>query len=581
MRVLIASDAPWHPTGYGVQLKAFAQKMVADGHRVYIYCAGAFMGGYVDYMPGVTVVGAGGGDDRWGNRSWPEIVDHLDPDLIFTWLDVHGMGNYGFEEAPAYFWAPIDTHPLPKEEREILGRAAKIMSPSEWGQGVLKDEGFDSVYVPCGVDMSVYDIDPEGGKNWRKQVRPEIDEDTFLIGMVGMNTGSPDRKGYGYAFDVIKQFKENHPDDKIMAYIHTDPVGDGMAINLMSLRATLDMESYVAFNPPQMPWGRPELYMRHMYNAFDVYLTTTTTEGFGVPIVEAQACGKPVVINSCSSTTELARGPGGYRAKYLCEHWVNTCTKIYLPSVASMVLMLEAAYADWKAKKIDPVAIRASVARFDMDHVYETYWRPLFKDVPPRINYEKAGEAIGPKLMIGAGSNLPPNRESWVIHDKEKYSADVDVAWDLTKFPWPVEDNTYGYIEAEDVLEHLRSDMTDVMNELHRIMRPGGYLFIRVPEAGSWQLMKDPTHVVGFMPQSFDYYDPETPIGQNYKYSTTEGWKILKRTTNNGGLVFVMQSRKEQPAVVMVEHFPDEKGEHDPDKCKTCNKKELVGAAGQ
>jgi glycosyltransferase involved in cell wall biosynthesis len=543
--------------------------MVQDGHTVFIFCAGAFMGGYVEYEPGVTVVGAGGGDDRWGNRTWPEIVDFVNPDLIFTWLDVHGMPAYGWSEAPTYFWAPIDTHPIPKEEVEILNRGTKILCPSVWGQGVLKDDGLDSTYVPCGVDTKVYDIDSEGGQRWRAQISPAIDDDTFLVGMVGLNTGVPDRKGYGYAFDVIRQFVDNHPDEKISAYMHTDVYGDGMAINLLNLRDRTGLRDVIAFNPPQLPWGRPPLYMRDMYNAFDVYLTTSITEGFGVPVVEAQACGTPVVVNACSSVTELSMGPGGYRSKYLAEMWINTCSKVYIPDVDDIVQELEKAYADWKRKRHDPAAIRASVIQFDLDTVYDTYWRPLFEDVPPRINYEKAGGALGPKLLLGAGNNIPVERENWVLHDKEKYRDSVDVAWDLTKFPWPVEDDTYGYIEAEDVFEHLRADLTDVMNECYRILKPGGYLYIRVPEAGSWQLMRDPTHVVGFQPQSFDYYDPETDIGKHYVYSD-KGWKIIKRTANNGGLVFVMQTRKEPTRVTFVEHFPDETGEHVPEKCKTC-----------
>lgn len=573
MRILIASDAPWHPTGYGTQLKQFCHRMVEDGHRVFVYCAGAFMGGYVNYEEGVTVVGAGGNDDRWGNRTWPEIVDFIDPDLIFTWLDVHGMNNYGWEEAPSYMWAPIDTHPVPKEEVEILSRATKIMSPSRWGMEILKEANLDSVYVPCGIDMQVFDIDPEGGARWRKQLKPECDEDTFLIGMVGLNTGSPDRKGYGYAFDAIKAFVDNHPDEKIMVYIHADPYGDGVAINLINLRDRMGLTNVIAFNPPQLPWGRPNLYMRDMFNAFDVYLTTSITEGFGVPIVEAQACGKPVVVNACSSVTELAMTPGGYRAPYLADMWVNTCTKVYIPDVPKITFMLEAAYTDWKEKKLDPDLIRSGVQKYEINHVYNTYWKPLLADAPPKINYEKAGGALGAKLLLGAGMNIPTERDGWVFHDKDKLWDHIDVAWDMTKFPYPPADNSYGYIEAEDILEHLRGELTDVMDELHRILKPGGYLYIRVPEVGSWQLMRDPTHVVGYMAQSFDYYDSTTEIGRNYHYSLRD-WRVLKRTTNNGGLVFVLQCVK--PSVVLVEHFPDEDGEHNPEKCKTCLKEVVV-----
>ncbi|HUW14193.1 MAG TPA: glycosyltransferase, partial [Anaerolineae bacterium] len=42
-----------------------------------------------------------------------------------------------------------------------------------------------------------------------------------------------------------------------------------------------------------------------IYNCFDVLLSPSQAEGFGLPILEAQACGKPVVTLNTTSMPEI------------------------------------------------------------------------------------------------------------------------------------------------------------------------------------------------------------------------------------------------------------------------------------
>lgn len=88
-------------------------------------------------------------------------------------------------------------------------------------------------------------------------------------------------------------------------------------------------------------------------------------------------------------------------------------------------------------------------------------------------------------------------------------SADVgaDVVHDLNRFPWPFEDGTFDEIYAYDVLEHV-VDLPPVLEEIHRIAKPGGVLCVTVPHFSSANAFTDLTHRHFFGWRSFDPYEP-------------------------------------------------------------------------
>jgi SAM-dependent methyltransferase len=76
--------------------------------------------------------------------------------------------------------------------------------------------------------------------------------------------------------------------------------------------------------------------------------------------------------------------------------------------------------------------------------------------------------------------------------------------------PWPTGDNTVSAIRASHVMEHIPAgqDRIDVMNEAHRVLRPGGVFEIIVPlMVGTWHAIADPTHVSFWCKESFHYFD--------------------------------------------------------------------------
>ncbi|MFT7644534.1 MAG: SAM-dependent methyltransferase [Candidatus Paceibacteria bacterium] len=79
-----------------------------------------------------------------------------------------------------------------------------------------------------------------------------------------------------------------------------------------------------------------------------------------------------------------------------------------------------------------------------------------------------------------------------------------DVNHDLNSFPYPFEDNQFELIEASHILEHLDRPFS-VMTELHRILKPGGKLLIRVPHFSRG--MTHPEHSHGFDVTFPNYFD--------------------------------------------------------------------------
>jgi len=81
----------------------------------------------------------------------------------------------------------------------------------------------------------------------------------------------------------------------------------------------------------------------------------------------------------------------------------------------------------------------------------------------------------------------------------------VDVVHNLNTFPYPFKDNEFDKIYANMVLEHL-DDLMKTMNEIHRILKLGGYLHIKVPYYTSMDAFTDPTHKNFFSEKSFLYF---------------------------------------------------------------------------
>ena len=72
----------------------------------------------------------------------------------------------------------------------------------------------------------------------------------------------------------------------------------------------------------------------------------------------------------------------------------------------------------------------------------------------------------------------------------------------------PLGTNSCGVIRAHDALEHIKNTRV-LMNEIHRVLAPGGILLSLTPSTDGRGAFQDPTHVSFWNQNSFWYYTRE------------------------------------------------------------------------
>jgi SAM-dependent methyltransferase len=83
----------------------------------------------------------------------------------------------------------------------------------------------------------------------------------------------------------------------------------------------------------------------------------------------------------------------------------------------------------------------------------------------------------------------------------------ADVVHDLNCVPWPFDDGQFEQVFAFDVLEHVH-EVPRVLEEIHRVSRPGALLHVTVPHFSSANAFTDLTHRHYFSWRSFDPFMP-------------------------------------------------------------------------
>lgn len=373
--MLIHSNAPTTLTGYGMQTAIFAPRFRDLGYDVTLNCPMSMTMSPITWN-GMVMFGAAG--DPLGNDMMPARGPRYD--IIFTLCDLFGLFQASTQMPPHKWihWMPVDCEPMGERDIATLRQTGGVpVCMSRFGTEQIRREGFEPLYVPHGIDTNVFKPQPaEANAELRKAF--DINPDTYVIGMACVN--KPDsRKGIDQQMQAFSIFHQRHPDSVLL--MHTSRKGgwelDKIALNLGIHNAVKYSDQYSLVS--QMI---PAESVAGFYSILDVYSGCSEGEGFGLPILEAQACGVPVVVTGFSAMTELCASGwtvGGQR------HWVGGHESWWMtPNVEEIAERYEHAYA-MRRHPLPREAARQFALEFDADLITANYWKPALAECEARF----------------------------------------------------------------------------------------------------------------------------------------------------------------------------------------------------
>lgn len=371
------------PTGYGQQVTMLVDRLKRANLDV------AMLSNYgLEGIPSTIKTPFGAiphyprGIDQYSNDSGP--VDHKSfisqfdkPNLFISLYDVWVMMSKQYDDFPIAAWTPLDHVTMPPGVEKFLRKenvTPIAMSPHGVRQMNAKD--IECEYAPHAIDTKVY-------KPTYKIGAHDINEylgltpDTFVVGVVAANkaAGLVHRKAYGELILAFSIFAKDKPD--AVLYMHTDSLGFSGGWNLLNILASLGVkkEQVIFPNPQDYRFGLSQTNLAALYTRMDVLLAPSLGEGFGVPLVEAMACGVRAIGSNWAATPDLV-SPDSWLTDGQLSWDAGQDAWWMTPNVSSLVNALEESY---KAERgVSQVAIDFA-SQFDVEKVWDESWVPILK----------------------------------------------------------------------------------------------------------------------------------------------------------------------------------------------------------
>lgn len=127
------------------------------------------------------------------------------------------------------------------------------------------------------------------------------------------------------------------------------------------------------------------------------------------------------------------------------------------------------------------------------------------------------------KLHLGAGKI---RKEGYINIDTRELPS-IDLVRDILR-GLPYSDDTINEVFSENFMEHIpQTETIFVMNEIWRVLKPGGIAHHIIPLAGTQNDYQDPTHLSRWHINTFLYY-MNGHYKNDYYDGMIKGWDIQK-----------------------------------------------------
>lgn len=270
--------------------------------------------------------------NQFGAWRFNRIVEDFRPDAVLsirdTWMDSF-IDQSIFRKCFKWIWmVTCDARPQNPDWISLYSTCDKVLTYSDWATGVLRSHNTNMNLGPSASPAVPPEFSPVEDKRAHKS-KMGIDPDTKIVGTVMRNQR---RKRFPKLFQGFREYL-NRTGDNTILYCHTSYPDNGWDIPKYLLKYDLSTKVLFTYScgrckgsfplyfngarticpsckdftatPSGVENGATAEQLSNIYNLFDLYIQPASNEGFGLPVVEAAACGIPVAVTNYSAMEDF------------------------------------------------------------------------------------------------------------------------------------------------------------------------------------------------------------------------------------------------------------------------------------
>lgn len=282
--------------------------------------------------------------NQFGEWRFENVLLDFQPDFV---CDIRDFWMIDYQERSPFrrlfnwvIMPTVDASPQNEQWIATYANADAVFSYSDWGGSVLKDESNGKInYLGTAAPSAHAAYNPTPNKKTHKE-NMGFDEDTLIVGTVMRNQR---RKLFPDLFDAFRKFLDRYKKNDVFLYCHTSYPDLGWDLPKLINRYGLSSRIIVTYVCPNCQHAFPMYFsdartkcsqcggysaslanvqsgvsyefLSQIMNTFDLYIQYANSEGFGLPQVEAAACGVPVMSIDYSAMSSVVRKLDGYAVK--------------------------------------------------------------------------------------------------------------------------------------------------------------------------------------------------------------------------------------------------------------------------
>lgn len=335
-------------------------------------------------------------NNQFGAFRFEEVCLDYQPDIVCSitdfWMAAF-IDNSPYRDLFKHIWmVACDASPQAVEWLDVYGRTDAIFTYSDWAVDILDQLTGNNFNVVYSTSPSAADeFQPLPDKRM-VQAKLGLGEDIKIVGMVCRNQR---RKRLPTLFKAFRRYLNETGSTNTYLYLHTSyPELNGWELPQLIMDHDLCSRvlcTYVcekcgmvdfcffadavkfchnchqpAVKPANVQFGVSNEVLSAVYNMFDLYVQCANSEGFGMPVVEAAACGVPLAVVNYSAMCDFVEKLGAYPIPYVPDKEMETGCDRAVPDCDALVDILHNFFSL-------PEALRKKKA-FDVRQAFEKHY---------------------------------------------------------------------------------------------------------------------------------------------------------------------------------------------------------------